>query len=75
MCNALRHTVQLCEVLANQMAHVNNTYCVRIALIQHLVTSVMPLPLPAYQEGGGAISCMTHAVHTRPPGLIGGLMP
>ena len=47
VCNALRHTVQLCEVLSNQMKHVNNTYCVRIALIQHLVTSVMPLPLPA----------------------------
>ena len=47
MCNALRRTVQLCEVLANQMVHVRNTYCIRIALIQHLVTSVMPLPLPA----------------------------
>ena len=47
VCTALRHTVQLCEVLANQMVHVGNSYCVRIALIQHLVTSVMPLPLPA----------------------------
>ena len=46
VCCALRHSVQLCEMLANQMAHVGNTYCVRIALIQHLVTSVIPLPLP-----------------------------
>ncbi|KOO31915.1 hypothetical protein Ctob_015016, partial [Chrysochromulina tobinii] len=43
---ALRHTVQLCEVLSNQMRHVSNTYLLRIALIQHLVTAVLPLPLP-----------------------------
>ena len=28
------------------MGHVANTYCVRVSLIQHLVTSVIPLPLP-----------------------------
>ena len=44
---ALRHAVQLCEVLGNQMQHVSNTYLIRIAMIQHLVTAVIPLPLPA----------------------------
>ena len=43
VCNALRHATQLCEVLSNQMTHVSNTYCLRIALIQHLVTTVVPL--------------------------------
>ena len=47
VCNALRHATQLCEVLSNQMTHVSNTYCLRIALIQHLVINVVPLPLPA----------------------------
>ena len=28
------------------MGHVANTYCVRVSLIQHLVTSVIPMPLP-----------------------------
>jgi len=43
VCNALRHATQLCEVLSNQMSHVSNTYCLRIALIQHLVINVVPL--------------------------------
>jgi len=46
VCNALRHAVQLCELLANQQGHIANTYCLRVSLLQHLVTSVIPLPLP-----------------------------
>ena len=46
VCNALRHAVQLCELLSHQMEHVANTYCVRVSLIQHLLTQVIPLPLP-----------------------------
>ena len=38
VCNALRHAVQLCELLSHQMEHVANTYCVRVSLIQHLLT-------------------------------------
>ena len=32
VCIALRHTVQLCEALANQMHHISDTYCVRSGL-------------------------------------------
>eukprot|EP00965_Chrysotila_dentata_P084793 2798800-Pleurochrysis_carterae.AAC.1 len=46
VCVALRRTVQLCETLGNQMAHLANTYCHRIALIQNLMLRVIPLPLP-----------------------------
>ena len=46
VCNALRHTAQLCEILANQMRDMTNTYLVRVSLIQHLVTQVIPLPMP-----------------------------
>ena len=41
VCNALRHTSHLCEVLANQMGHMNNTYLIRVSLIQHLVTQAL----------------------------------
>lgn len=44
--NALRHTSQLCELLANQMEYLPNTYYTRLCLIQQLITSVIPLPLP-----------------------------
>lgn len=44
--NALRHCVQLCTIMENQMYLMKNTYCHRISLIQHLVTRVIPLPLP-----------------------------
>ena len=47
--NALRHASQLCELLANQMEHLPNTYHIRLCLIQQLVTSVIPLPLPCSQ--------------------------
>ncbi len=43
---ALRHAVHLCTLLGNQAELIKNTYCVRVALIQHLVTQVIPLPLP-----------------------------
>ena len=44
--NALRHCVQLCTVMENQMYLMKNTYCHRTSLIQHLITRVIPLPLP-----------------------------
>ena len=38
--------VQLCVLLANQGPRVSDTYAVRAALVQHLFTHVLPLPLP-----------------------------
>ena len=46
VCNALRHAVHLCELLANQQGYIPNTYCLRVSLLQHLLTAVIPLPLP-----------------------------
>ena len=44
--NALRHCVQVCTLLDNQKDLIKNTYCLRVALVQHLFTHVLPLPLP-----------------------------
>lgn len=44
--NALRHCAIMCTKLAYQRDLVKNTYCIRVALIQHLFTRVIPLPLP-----------------------------
>jgi hypothetical protein len=42
----LRHTVHLCTLLANQRAYVKNTFMLRVSLVQHVFTHVIPLPLP-----------------------------
>lgn len=43
---ALRHAVDACTLLDNQKEMIRNSYCIRVALIQHLFTEVIPLPLP-----------------------------
>eukprot|EP00854_Cymbomonas_tetramitiformis_P001789 gene1789-2455_t len=43
---ALRHAVQLCGLLANQSHLVKNSASLRVSLVQHLMTRVLPLPLP-----------------------------
>ena len=42
---AMRHAVELCTLLANQQDIVRNSFTLRICLIQHLFTRVIPLPL------------------------------
>ena len=44
--NVLRHTVHLCTLLSNQRKYVKNTYMLRVSLVQHVFTHVLPLPLP-----------------------------
>ena len=43
---ALRHCDHVCQLLTYQTEIVKNSYALRIALIQHLFTQVLPLPLP-----------------------------
>jgi hypothetical protein len=42
---ALRHCANLCTKLAHQQGMIKNTYLLRVALVQHLFTRVVPLPL------------------------------
>jgi len=35
-----------CTLLANQSSAVKNSGCLRVALLQHLFTAVLPIPLP-----------------------------
>eukprot|EP00808_Paulinella_micropora_P020702 g53334.t1 len=44
--NALRHTERLCGLLAYQSHLISNSHFLRVALIQDLFTSVVPMPLP-----------------------------
>ena len=43
--NVLRHTVDLCTLLAHQSRYINNTYCFRVSLIQQLFLEIIPLPI------------------------------
>ena len=43
---ALRYCDQLCTLLAYQTETIKNTYMLRIAMIQHVFTSVIPIPMP-----------------------------
>jgi hypothetical protein len=43
----LRHCDHLCTLLAYQSTTIKNTYYLRCALIQHVFTRTIPLPLPA----------------------------
>lgn len=43
---ALRHTDMICTLLSYQTETIKNTYMLRVSLIQHLFTSVLPVPLP-----------------------------
>ncbi|CEL97859.1 unnamed protein product [Vitrella brassicaformis CCMP3155] len=42
----LRKCVRVCTLLANQRCDIDNSAAFRLALIQHLVTKVLPVPLP-----------------------------
>lgn len=53
---ALRYCIHLCTVMENQMHLIKNTYCHRISLIQHLITRVIPIPLPLNHPNRG-IKC------------------
>jgi len=44
--NAMRHAVHLCLLLSNQDKLIKNTMCIRVSLLTHLFTGVIPLPLP-----------------------------
>ncbi len=43
--NALRHTEHICTLLEYQSGTIKNTFMMRCALIQHLFTNVIPIPL------------------------------
>jgi hypothetical protein len=43
--NVLRHTVDLCTLLAHQSRYISNTYCFRVSLIQQLFLEIIPLPI------------------------------
>jgi hypothetical protein len=43
---AMRHALNLCVLLANQRELIRNSYTLRVCMIQHLFTRVIPLPLP-----------------------------
>ena len=43
--NALRRCVHLCTTMSVQSSLVKNSYAIRVALIQHLFTHVIPMPL------------------------------
>ena len=45
MCLAMRNCLTCCTLLANQDAIIKNSFCLRAALIQHVFTMVVPLPL------------------------------
>lgn len=42
---ALRHCTKLCTLMSYQTELIRNTYCLRVSLIQHLFTKVIPVPL------------------------------
>lgn len=43
---AMRDCVELCNLLENQAGRIKNSYLHRVAIIQHLMIRVLPLPLP-----------------------------
>ena len=43
---ALRHTDHLCTLLSYQTETIKNTYMLRVAMIQHVFTQVIPIPMP-----------------------------
>lgn len=44
--HALRHCDHLCQLVSSQTNHIKNTHFLRVSLIQHLFTQVIPIPLP-----------------------------
>jgi hypothetical protein len=47
---ALRNADHICTLLAYQKKTLKNTYLLRVSLIQHLFTAVLPVPLPLDHE-------------------------
>lgn len=45
LCCALRHCDHLCQLISCQTTHIHHSYFLRVALIEHLFTSAIPLPL------------------------------
>ena len=43
---ALRHCDHLCTLLSYQTETIKNTYMLRVAMIQHVFTQVIPIPMP-----------------------------
>lgn len=43
---AMQHALQQCTLLSNQSTAIKNSGCIRVALLQHIFTGVIPLPLP-----------------------------
>jgi hypothetical protein len=61
MALALRHCDHLCTLLSYQHETVRNTYLHRLALITHVVTHVIPLPMPLNDDRRGE-----HCFYTQP---------
>mmetsp|Transcript_14534 Transcript_14534/g.21938 ORF Transcript_14534/g.21938 Transcript_14534/m.21938 type:complete len:1946 (+) Transcript_14534:90-5927(+) len=49
---ALRKALHVCTLLANQAHLIRHTYLLRCALLQHVLTRVLPLPLPLDRPDG-----------------------
>ena len=43
---AMRHALNLCVLLANQRTLIRNSYTLRVCMIAHVFSRVIPLPLP-----------------------------
>ena len=57
---AMRHTLNLCVLLANQRTVVRNSYTLRICMLEHLFVRVIPLPLPITHASRDT-QCFWHA--------------
>ena len=57
---AMRHTLNLCVLLANQRTVVRNSYTLRVCMLEHLFVRVIPLPLPITHKSRDT-QCFWHA--------------
>ena len=57
---AMRHTLNLCILLANQRTVVRNSYTLRVCMLEHLFVRVIPLPLPITHKSRDT-QCFWHA--------------
>jgi hypothetical protein len=64
LCCAMRHTLNLCVLLANQRSLIKNSYTIRVCLIEHLFIRVIPLPLPI-NHPSRETNCFWHAQEIR----------
>ena len=61
---AMRHALNLCVLMANQKDTVKNSYTLRLCLISHLFTRVIPLPLAVGHPDRNR-TCFWHAQDMR----------